>query len=98
LNNVAKHAEASEIALSLRVEHANLRLVIQDNGTGFDTNQLYFEMANRWGLGLKSMLERVESTGGVLLIQSGLNGGTTVDAHWALQAVVSDLLRQSSCG
>ena len=90
LNNVAKHANASEIVLSLRVEHANLLLAIQDNGTGFDTNQLYCEMANRWGLGLKSMIERVESTGGVLLIQSGFNGGTTVDARWTLQAMVSD--------
>lgn len=97
LNNVAKHANASEIVLSLRVEHASLLLIIQDNGSGFDANQLYFEMVNRCGLGLKSMNERVESTGGVLLIQSG-NGGTTVDARWALQAVVSDLLPQSSSG
>ncbi|MDB5777415.1 MAG: domain S-box-containing protein [Herbaspirillum sp.] len=98
LNNVAKHADASEVKLSLQAEHANLHLTIHDNGNGFDANQLYFGEANRWGIGLKSMLERVESTGGVLLVQSGLNGGTTIDAHWALQAVVSDVLRQSPVG
>ncbi|MEB0165483.1 ATP-binding protein, partial [Glaciimonas sp. CA11.2] len=53
LNNVAKHAQASEVTVSLHVEHANMRLIIRDNGKGFDSNPLDFSTANQGGLGLK---------------------------------------------
>ncbi|MEB0011450.1 histidine kinase [Glaciimonas sp. Gout2] len=92
LNNVAKHAQASEVTVSLQVEHANMRLIIRDNGKGFDANPLDFSTANQGGLGLKSMRERVESSAGNFWIQSGLNSGTRVEARWSLQAVVSGIL------
>ncbi|MDY7545080.1 histidine kinase [Glaciimonas sp. CA11.2] len=92
LNNVAKHAQASEVTVSLHVEHANMRLIIRDNGKGFDSNPLDFSTANQGGLGLKSMRERVESSAGNFWIQSGLNSGTRVEARWSLQAVVSGIL------
>ncbi|MFC5473642.1 ATP-binding protein [Paraherbaspirillum soli] len=80
MNNAAKHADASTVTLSLQVEHANLRLRIGDNGKGFDLDQSEHE----GGVGLKSMRERVESTGGRFSIQSAPNSGTTVEAYWSL--------------
>ncbi|KAF3996024.1 sensor histidine kinase [Glaciimonas immobilis] len=92
LNNVAKHAQASQVTVSLHVEHANMRLIIRDNGQGFDANPRDFSSATRWGLGLKSMRERVESSAGNFWIQSGLNSGTRLEARWSLQAIVSEVL------
>lgn len=89
LNNVAKHAHASEVSVSLNVEHANLRLVIRDNGNGFDADPLDFSATNLWGVGLKTMRERVESSAGNFWIQSNVSSGTRVEGRWALQAVVS---------
>ncbi|MFC5475518.1 ATP-binding protein [Paraherbaspirillum soli] len=92
MNNVVKHAHASTVTLSLQVEHANLRLRIRDNGNGFDASQSGHGNGSQGGVGLKSMRERVESTGGRFSIQSALNSGTTVEACWSLEPVVARLV------
>jgi len=70
LNNILKHAHASEIKVILKKESNKTVLEIQDNGVGFDVNAMY------GGMGLGGMKERAEQFGGELQIQSGTNGTT----------------------
>jgi PAS domain S-box-containing protein len=79
LNNAAKHAEASNVLVSIsRVEGASgLRLTVSDDGCGFEP-----ERANTTGLGLDQMRERVKAVGGTLQLTSQPGHGTTVTAQF----------------
>lgn len=70
LNNILKHARASEIKVSLKKESNKVVLEIQDNGVGFDIN------AAAGGMGLSGMKERAEQFGGDMQIKSGTSGTT----------------------
>ena len=41
LNNIKKHAEASEVHINLNVKNKNIFLEVKDNGRGFNTNRIY---------------------------------------------------------
>ncbi len=58
LNNVLKHSKATEVILVLKKEHTIISLLIQDNGTGID-----FENLRRFGNGLKNMKARMNKSG-----------------------------------
>ncbi|SFI27284.1 PAS domain S-box-containing protein [Collimonas sp. OK307] len=88
MNNAAKHARASTVAVSMQNEHGNLILGIRDNGVGFDAKQFAGGHVSQQGIGLRSMRERAESTGGFFSIKSSPGSGTTVEARWKLQSVV----------
>ena len=76
LNNFAKHGKGDRVELSLAKSDGTFALMIQDNGQGFD-----LENAQK-GLGLESMRERVELSGGEFHIQSIIGQGTTIRAIW----------------
>lgn len=76
LHNVAKHANASNVAVLLHRNTTHVSLIIEDDGSGFDYNQPL--STNENGLGLIGMRERVELTGGTLDIESRLGHGTTI--------------------
>jgi signal transduction histidine kinase len=76
LNNVAKHAQANRVVVSLGENQGTVRLVISDNGTGFDPVHVV-ENDDIGGWGLLSMTERAEAEGGRCRIESGA-GGTSV--------------------
>lgn len=80
LNNVAKHSMATEARLTLERRGDAVRLTITDNGIGFDNNEVG-ERAVR-GLGLVSMKERAELSGGMLDIEARKNKGTSIHAVW----------------
>jgi len=84
LNNVAKHSRADRVLLSLRNESDYMELKIEDNGIGFEVENQIIEEKNDRGLGLASMKERVELSGGTLSIRSDLNKGTTIKALWPI--------------
>jgi two-component system sensor histidine kinase UhpB len=78
LNNVAKHAGATQVEVSLEVERRHLTLVIQDNGCGLSRQA----RAKAGRFGLSGMRARCEAFGGTLKIQSSLTGsGATVRAR-----------------
>lgn len=58
LNNILKHAKATEVILVLKKDETVISLSIQDNGTGID-----FENLRRFGNGLKNMKERMKKSG-----------------------------------
>jgi len=72
LNNILKHAHASEIKVSLKKGSNKVILEIQDNGVGFDLASV----GTRGGMGLNGMKERAEQFGGELKINSNANGTT----------------------
>jgi signal transduction histidine kinase len=84
-NNVAKHAEADRVDLVLAAEAGQIRLSIRDNGRGFDVQRVVDSNTNGEvrGIGLQSMSERAEWSGGVLSIESRRNEGTKIEVGWA---------------
>jgi len=78
MNNTAKHSKATLVSLSLKKEGDRLKLVIEDNGIGFD-----FKSAPK-GLGLGSMRERAEFSGGSFDLKSVVGKGTIIRASWPL--------------
>jgi signal transduction histidine kinase len=82
LNNVAKHAEATQAQMTLcdlqpEDGGATLELVVRDDGTGFDPSSVG---AGRLGLGI--MAERAAEIGARLHVESAPGEGTTVRASW----------------
>jgi signal transduction histidine kinase len=79
LTNVAKHARASSVAVSVRCTRGGLAIDVTDDGTGIDA-----ATAGDGGFGLTSMRERVDLLGGELSIQPGATAGTVVSARLPL--------------
>jgi two-component system NarL family sensor kinase len=69
------------VRVALLAEEAGLSLEISDDGQGFDPASVA-ERDGRQGIGLTSMRERVEYTGGQFSVRSGENEGTTIRATW----------------
>ncbi|ACO46713.1 GAF domain-containing sensor histidine kinase [Deinococcus deserti] len=80
LNNVAKHAQASEVKVSLH-GGVHLTLRVQDNGAGFNPEQISGRVSSAGGLGLLQMRERVEARGGNYRVLSSPGHGTVVEAE-----------------
>jgi len=76
LNNVVKHARASEAAITLRTGDV-VRLTVADNGKGFDPAQVTADH-----LGLKIMRERAETIGAKISIYSEPGEGTQITIIW----------------
>jgi len=78
LNNVLKHAGASQINLTLTRHRVHLRLVVEDNGRGFDPKHLESLAPDQRGLGLHEITERVKMMRGRAIIWSRPGQGTRV--------------------
>lgn len=63
LNNVVKHAKATNVVIDVKVQDRRLHITIQDNGVGID-----FETIRRFGNGLKNMKSRLERINGKFTI------------------------------
>jgi signal transduction histidine kinase len=72
LNNVIRHASATEVELQISQLGDRLQIVIADNGCGFDWNTI------RLGHGLANLDERLEALGGQCHIESQPGKGTTI--------------------
>jgi len=76
LTNVAKHADATSISILLTRTASSVRLVVEDDGAGFEPGG-----ARDGGLGLPGMRERVALLDGRLRIESAHGKGTTLVAE-----------------
>ena len=72
LGNVERHAEATNVQLSLQSLPDGVRLRITDDGRGFDVEGV--QRSARQGLGLTHLRERVEMLGGRFLLRSNASG------------------------
>lgn len=75
LANVHRHSKASDVEIRLIISEKRLHLMIRDNGVGFTMG---FDVRDSVGVGLRSMVERVEELGGRLVIKSGDNGTSII--------------------
>lgn len=87
-NNVAKHSKAAHLVVGLEKDEGSLRLWVQDDGVGFDADAPP-QKDGKVCLGLGSMRERTELSGGSLRISSTLGAGTTVEAKWPVESPLS---------
>lgn len=78
LTNVLKHAEASQVSLIVERRDEVLRVIIEDNGQGFETEALSGEGTGGHQVGLSSMRERARLIGGSLSVDSEPGSGTTM--------------------
>ena len=84
LNNIVKHAGATEVRVRAAVEGRRLKLTITDNGRGFRAPELAESalpavVLDPGGRGLRNLRARMTGVGGGVTIESGLGRGTTVE-------------------
>jgi signal transduction histidine kinase len=82
LTNASKHAGATEILVRLREDHGLVRLMIRDDGVGFDPSTVDLDRH----FGLQLIAERVEAAHGTVVIDSQLGSGTTISASLSMDA------------
>jgi signal transduction histidine kinase len=82
LNNVLRHAQASRVEVSLRIETDELQMRIADNGIGVYPGCR--RKSNSFGL--IGMKERVGALGGVITIETGRNMGMSLNIKIPLRA------------
>ncbi len=78
LNNVHRHAGAAEAVVKLTAAHPNIILRIEDNGRGFDLEKRSREMDSEKRMGLRSLQERTQLLGGVMIVSSSPGQGTRI--------------------
>jgi signal transduction histidine kinase len=80
LNNIGKHAQATQVQLHLARAEGQARLEVRDNGRGFNPNS-----SRPGSLGLGIMRERAESIAAQLTLESRPGGGTKLVLTWKQQ-------------
>jgi signal transduction histidine kinase len=96
LNNVVKHAHASEVWLRLRLDQNSFTLVVEDNGQGVQTvnGDPVAGSANRIcsGSGLPNLQKRLGTIGGRCVMHSSPGRGTRVEMTLGLNGAVSPIV------
>jgi two-component system NarL family sensor kinase len=87
LGNVARHSQADAVRVLLVEEEGELRLGIEDNGSGFDPASA--ARAGGARVGLPSIRKRVEATGGRMVLETGPMRGTRVGAAWPIEGATA---------
>ncbi|HEX8509002.1 MAG TPA: sensor histidine kinase, partial [Propionibacteriaceae bacterium] len=77
VQNAAKHSGAESVAVQYCEDQGQWRLIIIDNGAGFDPGQA---LASGTGAGLVNMRDRLDAVGGTVTVESGPGIGTTITA------------------
>jgi len=78
LTNVAKHAKARHVSVILEPREDSLRVIVEDDGVGFEADRLLTFAPLEKRLGLAGMIERAALVGGNLQIESRPGHGTTL--------------------
>lgn len=80
LNNIVRHADATEVEFRKDVVDGGLEIVIADHGCGFERG------TGRSGHGLKNLSARLGKLGGSCAVESRVGSGTKVKIRLALPA------------
>jgi signal transduction histidine kinase len=78
LNNLVKHAHATNVNVLLEKKAEEVSMIIEDNGVGFDTSAANGHGSSSHGLGLLGMRERAMLVGGDAQLESTPGSGSTV--------------------
>jgi signal transduction histidine kinase len=78
LNNIRRHAHASETQALMEFTEGKVKVTITDNGRGFTLSGNVDDLPRSGKLGLAGMHERVRLLGGIIEVKSELGKGTTL--------------------
>ncbi len=92
--NIARHARATHVWLSLRRQRDALLVEIGDDGQGFDLAQANERPNPYGGMGLSNVRERIRSLGGIMTVWSQPDKGTTL--HLSIPLVSADQQKRES--
>jgi signal transduction histidine kinase/ligand-binding sensor domain-containing protein len=95
LNNVVKHAHATEVWLRLKLEPASFTLIVEDNGQGFGSNNGHNTVSTDRiysGSGLGNLKKRLAAVGGQCIIQSSAGKGTRVEMTAVIESAISPVV------
>ncbi len=81
LRNIVKHSGATEALIRLRYTSKGVKLIISDNGIGFDVPEELGDLASKRKLGIIGMQERSRLLNGKFSLRSSVGKGTTVVAE-----------------
>jgi signal transduction histidine kinase len=97
VNNARKHAQAENIWVRLGFLNKELILLeIEDDGVGFDPNEVRNGYEQRSSMGMVNMQERAELLNGVLQIKSEPSRGTQIRLYIPLSEEASEQLKQGN--
>jgi len=89
LTNVVRHSGARHVRMELDQCEQRLRLIVSDDGIGFDLQDARRRASHGESAGLAGMQERVELLGGRLEIETGAGRGTTVRVELPVPALAA---------
>jgi signal transduction histidine kinase len=75
LNNLVKYSQATRASVLVSHENKSVTFIIRDDGVGFNSK------AEFGGNGLSNMKKRAEEIGALLLIESDIGKGTTIELN-----------------
>jgi PAS domain S-box-containing protein len=78
LLNIVKHAQATSVKIYIQRACNDLRIIVEDNGIGFENNLIDHKQHKIKGFGLFSIHERLEYYGGSMIIKSEKPQGTRI--------------------
>ncbi|MEJ2448013.1 MAG: ATP-binding protein [Anaerolineales bacterium] len=81
LGNILQHSEASEIVVSLQFEDSDIRMLIQDDGKGFNLPQRWISLVREGHYGLAGSHDRVSALGGDFDVKSSPGEGTVLQIY-----------------
>ncbi|HEX3053091.1 MAG TPA: PAS domain S-box protein [Aggregatilineaceae bacterium] len=81
LNNITKHAQASQVQVIITPQEQGVELLVRDNGRGFDPGTV-----GSTSFGLNIMQERAKQIGANLQVKSEIGNGTEVIIFWPFQS------------
>jgi PAS domain S-box-containing protein len=81
LTNIAKHAGATTVSVLVQPAVSSIRLVVEDDGSGFEPETVRRSAALEGRLGLCGMEERTKIAGGVFTIESAQGCGTMIQVE-----------------
>ena len=81
VGNALRHARATVVRVTLRDEDGSLRLIVEDDGIGFDPAAVSSSARRGANLGLLGMTERVRSAGGTIEFESRPGAGARIIAR-----------------
>ena len=76
LHNVWQHAHASHVQVGLNLQGSTVEVTVEDDGSGFDVDEVTASAKERKTLGIVTLQQRLEMLGGTLQFDSSLGRGT----------------------
>jgi signal transduction histidine kinase len=84
LNNTAKYSKAKHVHVSLEKTKVGLEFSLEDDGMGFDPEDLSCRPIEKQSMGISGMRERAELSNGFFKIMSKKGNGTIIQALWPI--------------